>query len=57
MLLVEHAGPKGQIRLASSEEPIWFSSARDTVAFTRMPLEPKDIRTIYVSDMAKAPSW
>jgi copper chaperone NosL len=57
MLLSEHAGPKGQIRLASADEPIWFSSVRDTVAFTRMPLEPKDIRAIYVSDMATAPSW
>ena len=57
MNLVEHAGPKGQIILASQTDPIWFSSARDTVAFTLLPEEPKDIRGIYVSDMAKAPSW
>ena len=30
---------------------------RDTVAFTLMPDQPRDIRAIYVSDMAKAPSW
>jgi copper chaperone NosL len=45
MNLMEHVGPKGQIILASRAEPVWFSSAR------------KDIRAIYVSDMAKAPSW
>jgi copper chaperone NosL len=57
MNLVEHTGPKGQIILASRKEPIWFSSARDALTFTMLPEEPKDIRAIYVSDMAKAPSW
>lgn len=57
MLLSEHPGPKGQIRLKSRDEPVWFSSARDTIAFTRIPLEPRDIAAIYVSDMARAPSW
>ena len=33
------------------------SSARDAFSFTMLPEEPKDIRAIYVSDMAKAPSW
>jgi copper chaperone NosL len=57
MNVLEHAGPKGQIILASQTEPIWFSSARDAIAFTMLPEESKDIRAIYVSDMAKAPSW
>lgn len=57
MNILEHAGPKGQIILAKYDEPIWFSSARDAIAFTMLPEEPKDIRAIYVSDMAKAPSW
>jgi copper chaperone NosL len=57
MNLAEHVGPKGQIILASRKEPIWFSSARDAVSFTLLPEEPKDIRAIYVSDMAKAESW
>jgi copper chaperone NosL len=57
MNILEHTGPKGQIILASQEEPIWFSSARDAFSFTMLPEEPKDIRAIYVSDMAKAPSW
>jgi copper chaperone NosL len=57
MNVLEHPGPKGQVILASRLEPVWFSSARDAFAFTMLPEEPKDIRAIYVSDMAKAPSW
>lgn len=57
MFLTEHSGPKGQIRLASRAEPLWFSSAHGAIAFTRMPLEPRDIMAVYVSDMARAPSW
>ncbi len=57
MNVLEHPGPKGQIILGQIPEPIWFSSARDTVAFTRLPEEPKNISAIYVSDMARAPSW
>jgi copper chaperone NosL len=57
MNVLEHGGPKGQIILASQTDPIWFSSARDAVAFTMLPEEPKDIRAIYVSDMAKAVKW
>jgi copper chaperone NosL len=57
MNVLEHSGPKGQIILASREEPVWFSSARDALSFTILPEEPKDIRAIYVSDMTKAPSW
>lgn len=58
MNVLEHPGPKGQIILdAQVPEPIWFSSARDALAFTMLPEEPKDIAAIYVSDMSKAPSW
>jgi copper chaperone NosL len=57
MNVMEHPGPKGQIILASRKEAVWFSSARDALSFTMLPEEPKDIRAIYVSDMAKAPSW
>ncbi|MCF1464160.1 copper resistance protein CopZ [Agrobacterium vitis] len=57
MDVLEHAGPKGQIILDLIPEPIWFSSARDAIAFTMLPEEPKDIAAIYVSDMGKAPSW
>lgn len=58
MNLLEHPGPKGQVILSHlPDEPIWFSSVRDTVAFTLLPEEPKNIAAIYVSDMAAAPSW
>lgn len=57
MLLVEHGGPKGQVHLASQEAPIWFSSVRDTVAFTLLKDQPKDVRAIYVNDMGRATDW
>jgi len=57
MNVLEHPGPKGQIFAASLIEPVWFSSVRDTLAFTMLPDEPKDIQAIYVTDMGKAPSW
>jgi copper chaperone NosL len=57
MALVEHPGPKGQAILKGRDEPIWFSSARDAIAFTRLPDEPKDIAAIYVTDMAVAKNW
>ncbi|NTA84509.1 copper resistance protein CopZ [Agrobacterium tumefaciens] len=58
MNVLEHAGPKGQVILdAKVGEPLWFSSARDTLAFTMLPEEPKDYAAFYVSDIGKAPSW
>jgi copper chaperone NosL len=57
MLLAEHTGPKGQILLRSGDRPVWFTSVRDTFTFLALPEEPKDIAAVYVSDMAKAPSW
>lgn len=56
MIVADHLGPKGQIFLKSQKDPVWFSSVRDTIAFTMLPEEPKDIAAIYVNDMAKA-SW
>jgi copper chaperone NosL len=55
--VLEHPGPKGQIITAGRIDPFWFTSVRDTVAFTMMPDQPRDIRAIYVSDMARASSW
>jgi len=57
MNLLEHPGPKGQIITGSRIDPFWFTSVRDTVAFTLMPDQPRDIKAIYVSDMSRAPSW
>lgn len=56
MLLADHAGPKGQIHVTSGP-PYWFSSVRDTIAFTRLPEEPRDIVAIYVNDMGRARNW
>ncbi len=57
MNVLEHPGPKGQIITASRIDPFWFTSVRDTVAFTLMPDQPRDIRAIYVSDMTRPGSW
>lgn len=57
MPLADHEGPKGQIHLKGQDEPVWFSSVRDTIAFTRLPEEPRDITAIYVNDMGRAKSW
>jgi copper chaperone NosL len=57
MLLSEHAGPKGQILLTGEDKPVWFTSVRDTLTFLALPEEAKTIAAVYVSDMAKAPSW
>lgn len=57
MLLSDHAGPKGQIHLGRRAEPIWFSSVRDTIAYTRLPEERRDIVAIYVNDMGRVRNW
>ena len=54
MTVVDHKGPKGQIFLGDRAEPLWFTSVRDTIAFTMSPEEPKNIAAIYVNDMAVA---
>jgi copper chaperone NosL len=56
MIVQDHPGPKGQIFLSDESDPIWFSSVRDTIAFTRLPEEAKNIAVIYVNDMSRA-SW
>lgn len=57
MIVADHSGPKGQLFLKGQDSPLWFSSVRDTIAFTMLPEESKDIAAIYVHDMAKATSW
>lgn len=57
MNVLEHPGPKGQILLSGWPEPVWFSSARDTFAYTMLPEAAKNVAAIYVSDMAKAQTW
>ena len=56
MIVADHHGPKGQVFLESRDEPLWFSSVRDAIAFTMLPDEPKNITAIYVNDMSRA-NW
>lgn len=55
MTVVYHNGPKGQI-IMSDGKVNWFTSVRDTIAFTLLPEEPKNIAAIYVNDMSQA-NW
>ncbi len=57
MTVVEHDGPKGHVFLVGDSFPLWFTSVRDTIAFTMLPEESKDIAIVYVNDMAKTISW
>ena len=44
MNMLDHPGPKGQIVLKGRERPVWFSSVRDTFAYTMLPEELHDYR-------------
>ena len=57
MRLVDHEGPKGQVHLAGTKQPVWFSSVRDTLAFMRLPEEPRDFVAAYVNDMGRSRHW
>jgi copper chaperone NosL len=57
MLLSAHEGPKGQVHLDSKKDPVWFTSVRDTLAFMRLPEEPRDITAVYVNDMGRSAQW
>jgi copper chaperone NosL len=57
MIVADHPGPKAQVFLKRREEPVWFTSVRDAVAFTVLPEEPKSIAAIYVTDMSKVKNW
>lgn len=57
MTVAAHAGPKGQIHVAGRAQPYWFTSVRDTKAFTLLPEEPKDLAAIYVTDMSGVRNW
>lgn len=56
MTVVNHSGPKGQVILTDKPQALWFTSVRDTIAFTMSPEEPKNIAAIYVNDMTDA-NW
>jgi len=57
MIVADHDGPKGQVILRETGETLWFTSVRDTLAYTRLPEETDPVGAIFVSDMSKAGSW
>jgi copper chaperone NosL len=54
MTVLNHKGPKAQVILDDKPAALWFTSARDMIAFTRSAEEPKNIAAIYVNDMSNA---
>jgi len=54
MDLMEHEGPKGQIFIRGQADPLWFSTIRQTLAYTLLPDSPKGLDAIYVTDMGVA---
>ena len=57
MIVMDHKGPRAQVHLAGKDEPLWFSSVRDGLAYLRSPEQQAQILAIYVSDIGVAPSW
>ena len=55
MNLLEHPGPKAQVHLNGTPNPLFFSQVRDAVAFQLLPEQQGEITAIYVSDMTRAP--
>jgi copper chaperone NosL len=56
MIVEDHEGPKGQAVLEGARKTLWFTSARDTLAFMLLPEEPKSGAAVYVTDMGNA-AW
>ena len=40
MTVLNYNGPKGQIMPTDKEQAVWFTSARDTIAFHMAPYRP-----------------
>lgn len=59
MNLLEHPGPKGQAHLEGLPGvPLFFSQARDAIAYLRAPEQTHRILAIYVNDMgAPGATW
>jgi len=57
MIVTNHKGPKGQVFLKGKDEPYWFVSVQDTLAFMRLPENASSVRAAYVTDMGVADNW
>ena len=49
MIVEDHSGPKSQVIVAGAASPLWFTTTRDGIAFSRLPEETRPIRAFYVS--------
>ena len=49
MIVEDHLGPKSQIILKDQHQVLWFTTARDGIAFQRLPEETRPILAFYVS--------
>ncbi len=57
MYVAEHPGPKGQVFLGNKEEPLWFPSVRDTIAYLMLPEQQDEVVGVYVNDVAQLEDW
>ncbi len=57
MVLTGHPGPKAQVLLAGSIDPLWFAQVRDGLAYLKSPEKSGEILILYVNDMGQAQSW
>ncbi|MEQ4618908.1 MAG: nitrous oxide reductase accessory protein NosL [Corticimicrobacter sp.] len=57
MNLLEHSGPKGQVLVPGEDRPVWFSTVRQTVAYTMLPESPRVLSAVYVSDLSQVEDW
>jgi len=57
MTLTEHPGPKGQLLLKDSADPLWFSSVRDALIYIEQDLtNESEVAGFWVNDMAQG-TW
>ncbi len=57
MIVMDHVGPRAQVHLAGTAEPLWFSSVRDGLAYFKSPEQQAQILALYVNDIGVAQSW
>lgn len=51
MIVEDHAGPKSQVFVQGREQPLWFTTTRDGLAFLRLPEETRPVTAFYVSSI------
>lgn len=51
MIVEDHTGPKSQVFVRGREQALWFTTARDGLAFLRLPDETRPVTAFYVSSI------